>query len=155
MEGDHRCKLSSPYPSLYGSIIIFYVASLFLMIQSLFQRQSTIVILAAIGYHYFVSNRRLRACSLCHSPANLLPGSLCVQTYELTLHIALHARLHVRFVHVHKALDVLFYYYKVIFSKSWRQQQITTMTGNLNFVNLCEGMTKDNNFLLTVSSSVF
>ncbi len=45
---------------------------------------------------------RSRACSLCHSPANLLSGSLCVQTYELTLRIALHARLHVRFVHVNK-----------------------------------------------------
>ncbi len=49
-----------------------------------------------------------RACSLRYSPANLLSGSLYVQTYELTLRVALHARLHVQFVCV-KAQNKTFY----------------------------------------------
>ncbi len=55
---------------------IGYLVILAPIIISLF-RGSAIVI-SAIKFDH------LRACLLCYSPANLLPGLLCVQTYELT-----------------------------------------------------------------------
>ncbi len=64
--------------------------------RSFFRPRSTIVISAMIDDRYIPDHWRLlivisaikfdhsRAYSLCYSPADLLPDSLCVQTYELT-----------------------------------------------------------------------
>ncbi len=68
----------------------------------LFRRRSTIII--SLFHGLAIKFDHSRACSLCYLPANLIPGSLCVQTYEVTLRVTLHARLHIWFVRVDKSV---------------------------------------------------
>ncbi len=87
MEGRRWRKLSSPCPSFYGLIILFYgriIISYDPIVISLFRGRSAIIISLFPGLAIVIlaiKSVHSRASSVCHLPANLLPGSLCVQTY--------------------------------------------------------------------------